>query len=276
MPGVRVNDNTLSGQATNAVASSSTVLIDVNNRFEYDENIVGESYLRVKADSSVAGNVNVVVRIATYNVSTNTMTLTPGLNSINTNTQYQIFRRLAPSAYLQAITETLRQAYPAIYDPKSNTSLTITPNVYVYTVPGDIEDVTKVELQTNTGIASYPYVEVPFETRRTGNDLQHIQIFNQFASSYALRVSGAGYLTAPSSLLGTVDISGDEIEILKLGAKSSLYRKLAGLSSDGSEDQNNMFNMAERYYQLFVEAKAKHRKPLPRMTVVRDPRYNWL
>ena len=42
MPGVRVNDNTLSGQATNAGTRSSTVLIDVNNRLEYCENIVCE------------------------------------------------------------------------------------------------------------------------------------------------------------------------------------------------------------------------------------------
>ena len=274
IPGVRINDNSLSGQATNAVASSSTVLLDVNNRFEYDENIVADSYLRVKSDSSITTNINTVVKIATYNAGT--LTLTPGLNSINTNTQYQIFRRIHPSAYLQAITESLRLAYPSIYTPKADTTVTTAANTYVYTVPGDIEDVSRVELQIQTSPTSYPYAEINFEANRTGNDLQHIQLFGQYTPSLKLRISGAGYVTAPTSLLGTINVSGDEIEIVKMGAKAALYRKLASSSSDGSDDQNNFFAMSKNYYDLFLEAKAKHHKTLPRMTVIRDPRYNWL
>jgi hypothetical protein len=227
------------------------------------------------SDTSLNANVNKVVRIATYNVSTSTMTLTPGLSSINTSTQYQIFRRLPPSAYLQAAEESLRLAYPSVYSSKANTTLNVSPNIYIYTVPGDIEDVSRVEIQNNIGIASYPYTEIPFETRRVSNH-QELQLMREYSSNYRLRISGAGYITAPTTLLGTVDVSGDEIEIVKMGMKSGLYRRLAGTSSDGSDDQNNYFNMADRYYQLFLEAKAKHHKSLPRQTIVRDPRYSWL
>lgn len=273
VPGVRVNNSILSGQVTTAAVGTS--IVDVNNRFEIDSDTITGSYLRVVSDVTTTTNQNVVVQIATYNTSNNTITVTAGLASTSTNTTYQIFRRLPPSAYLSALTESMRNAYPAIHMSKSDVSVTITAQNYLYTVPGDFNDVTLVEIQTNLGISSFPYKQIPFDLIRTG-ELQQLQLLANYPPAYKLRITGMGFMTPPSSLISTIDVSGDEIEIIKWGAKSALYRRLAGIVSDGSDDQNNFLGLSKQYYDLFMEAKAKHRRLTPKMQVVRDPRYGWL
>lgn len=273
VPGVRINNNGLSGQVTTAAVGTS--IVDVNNRFELDPDAMSFNYLRVVSDSTTTTNQNVVVQVATYNTATNTITVTPGLASTSTNTQYQIFRRLPPSAYLQAITESIRSAFPAIHASKSNTSLSIVAQTYIYTVPADFDEVTLVEIQTNLGITDYPYKQIPFDLIKS-DELQTIQLLETYPATYKLRITGMGAMTAPTSLISTINISGDDIEIVKIGAKSSLYRRLAGIASDGSEDQSNFLGLAKTYYDLFQEAKHTHRKLTPKMQIIRDPRYGWL
>jgi len=76
------------------------------------------------------------------------------------STSYEIYRRIHPDKYTDAMNEASRMCYPALYRYIEDESLTVLSNTWTYTVPSLIRHVTQVFYETNTSQPTYPYTEI--------------------------------------------------------------------------------------------------------------------
>ncbi len=258
-----------SGKAT---AGTTTTITDTNNRFELDDNSIIGSWIRVLSDTNNTINEGSISKITAFNTTTKVITFSPALPVAATvTTIYQIFRYIHPSTYVDAINFATRKAFPFVYKRMLDTSLTYLPNTWQYDVPTGIDIVTSIEMQTTNSIATYPYVDIPFEVEWDG-DVGSIQLFDYYQPNYTMRVKGIGHLTELTGMSGSIETNYDNLlPIVKLAA-SYLFSRSAGLA---------IFGDVQKHMQLAADAEnegmrlaREHRMPFPRLKRRRDPRYS--
>lgn len=265
--GVRIASATLSGAGSSV--GTTTTLIDINNRFEPDANILKNALFRVVADSGQPTNVRQLASITTYDPSTKTLTLSPALAAAtSTTTQYQIFRYLAPSQYMEALNDALNDSFPWIYDwQRDETTLDFVPNQFYYTVPSTIRRLRRVLVQIDMGNPYAPYAEIPFRTEQ-GAESRRFYIPDNFSipAGAAIRCEGMGAVTSLAAETDSLNLDGEHLIPIVLYAKSKLAEQIAARARGAGDTQGRYKSDAEKYYGLWRQALKDHRMTPPGMS----------
>ncbi len=239
----------LSGTVT--TGSTLSIIYDAANRFE-GTNSLAEGWMEIssgpglglvrKIASNIAGSTAFVLYAA--------LTASPACG----NTYDIYLAPLKPDDYTQYINDALENDYPALHHRIVDESITVAANTYSYLMPSGIGNLLQVWYQQDIGITDYPFAELPKAawdvTENLGVQTLRLDTGTQSLVTRTLRLVGIQRFTALSANTDTVELEGEQLELLMHGALYRLWEKLASSVPVGQEKryQQNA-QLARRNYE---------------------------
>lgn len=249
IPGLRANDVALSGQCSTAGTVNSA--IDTNNRFETAA-MLKNTIFRVQDSTSDTTNGQ-VSEVSSFDPDSHIISLKAALSAAtDTATKYQLFRHFPPTVYKNALNEAIEWAWPAIYNPVRNESLTFTPGTYYQTLPTSVWSVSKVEVQANLGNSTYPFEDITGDTKVDwAGETGRLYHYGYYPAGASFRITGIGRLTSVSTDASTIEVSASRVLPLKLYAIHYMFSQMGnpgmGVNSADAMAQADKYLMkAER------------------------------
>uniref|UniRef100_A0A6M3L6S3 Uncharacterized protein n=1 Tax=viral metagenome TaxID=1070528 RepID=A0A6M3L6S3_9ZZZZ len=135
---------------------------------------------------------------------------------------------------------------------------------YDYVLPTFLINVNEVNAQVMHE-ATYPcddmsfvYPPRPIVNRRIYNDgtYRTLQILEPLIDESKLQIIGSGYLSTLAADTTTVEIDGDEVNVLIALAVSKWYQMQSGMI--GSESSDRFSQLSEKWYQEYLRRRNRH------------------
>ena len=202
-------------------------------------------------------------RVSDWTVSTFTYTVNRAFTLTTTTHVIEVYRGFTPDDIDNALQQAMTEVYPYLAALNEDESLTVTNQVYTYTIPATIREMTrmlgaKVEVIVVTTGTGFPVQEIPrWSARKTrtaaGAEAHKLQLYNLSGLvGRTLRLTGIGFLTFPATDATALPLNEDGLMLLAYKTAEILYRD--SLENDGTDIQRAEAKAAQ-YRKLYDDYK---------------------
>lgn len=202
-------------------------------------------------------------RVSDWDATTFTYTANRAFTATTTTHAIEVYKGFTPADLDEALQQALTEVYPYIAAMIEDESITVAQQVYTYTIPATIRELTrmlggKVEVRVVSAGTGFPFQEIPrWDVRKTrsaaGVEAHKLQLFNLSGLvGEVLRLTGLGHLTFPTTDATLIPLDEDGLQLLAYKTSEILWRN--SLEADGTDIQRAEAK-AQQFRQLYDQYK---------------------
>lgn len=197
-------------------------------------------------------------QVTDYAKAGGVLTLAPAIASVDSGVTFELTARWTPTDYREAINWAIVTAYPTLNRTIINRSLRTITDVFEYRLPMDIRNLSKVEIETDSDLATsaaargQPWREIPYSLLTDGLT-KSIEFKRELAAGRRLRITGTGVLSLLLNDSDYVELLEPQVSLITFLAAAYLYGQLP--NDAASSDIDRFQELAQYYFGQFEHYK---------------------